>query len=314
MRSVPFKLKHVQRIFGGGGHAFVLNSNGRLYACGWNHKGQLGIGHTKDVCEFVEVPVFCSEIIEIFCGWDSTAAIDGDGNLYVWGSNAFEQLGPTKRSKPYSTVPMSIELPHNRKASKVSFGLQFLSILCTDDVIYFVGRIKFTNECSSFVHKHVEFHELKRSNMPSVDHIASGNYHTVYASSDAKMVSGVGDNRYNQIESIALDEEIRKLCSGWTHTGVLTTEGNVYLYGRNTYGELGHSDATATGLVQLNCGDEFVEDLHLGSEHGLIQTESGTVRTWGWNEHGNCGHGDEVNVYVLSLVPSSVLAAILMSF
>lgn len=298
MQSVPFKLKNVNQIVGGGGHTFILTANSRLYACGWNHKGQLGIGSTKDLAEFIEVPNFCSAIVKIACGWDSSAVIDADGALYVWGSNAFGQLGMQKKSLPFSDVPIALELPLNRKPAKICFGLQYLCILCTDNVIYFVGRIKFSDKCTSIVHNNVEFHELNQKNQLSFDHIASGANHIVFASNQTRTVNGIGDNRFNQIQNVIVDGEIRKLCSGWSHNGVLTNDGKVLLYGRNTYGQLAHIDVCVTNSMQLNCDDEFIVDLHLGSEHGLIQTKSGNVRTWGWNEHGNCGNGNEVNVYV----------------
>lgn len=307
VQSVPFKLKTLHRIAGGGGHIVALNADGRLYACGWNHKGQLGTGSTKDVSELVEGPVFGSPIIEIACGWDSSAAIDVDGVLYVWGSNAFGQLGFDKKSKSFSYVPIALELPHNRTPAKVCFGLQYLCILCSDNVIYFVGRIKFGDECTTTVHKEVEFHELNERNRPPIDHIASGAYHIVFASNESQKVTGIGDNRFNQIQSVTVDGKVHKLCSGWTHNGVLTNDGEVFLYGRNTYGQLACEDVSITSLVQLNCDDEVVNDLHLGSEHGLLQTKSGNVRTWGWNEHGNCGDGNELNVCVLLIQSHSLM-------
>lgn len=298
---VPFDLKNIKRIAGGGGHTFALDACGCLYACGWNHKGQLAIGNTKDVSNFVEVPTFCSSIVEIACGWDSSAAIDADGLLYVWGSNAFCQLGMYKRCMPFSDVPIKLELPHNRKPAKIGFGLQYLVILCTDNVIYFVGRIKFREKCTSFVHENVKFYKLNETNLHSIDHIASGTYHIVFASNATKTVSGVGDNRFNQIQSMTFNAEIRKLCCGWTHNGVLTSDGNVFLYGRNSYGQLAHNDVSVAGLVQLECEDGCVDDLHLGSEHGMVQTKSGSIKTWGWNEHGNCGHGNEINMCVYGI-------------
>lgn len=296
LETIPFEPQKVREIAGGGAHVLVLDSERRLFACGWNHRGQLGVNSTEDLQTFVEIPaVSDKEVVELACGWDTSAAIDSSGRLFVWGSNAFGQLGLCPSTVPFATLPTELHLPDDRKASRISFGLRFLCILCTDSTIWFVGRIKFRNRCAVTTDKGAEFLRLLYDQSFGAKHISCGANHVAIANETS--VIGFGCNKFGQTEEVHLESEIVCLRSGWTHSAALTDDGRVFLYGRNTYGQLGHGDALQTKLVQLNC-DEVVEELHLGSEHGLIRTGSGKLMTWGWNEHGNCGNGSEQNVCV----------------
>lgn len=280
-------------IKGGGGHVLVLNKTGHLFACGWNHKGQLGTGDQRDLSSFVQIQAkhFSNKTVsKIACGWDSSAAIC-DGTLYVWGSNAFGQLGFDKKTVPLTSTPIELKLPANEKVEDVCFGLRYICILSTQKNVYLAGRVKFSDQCDIVEHNGVEFCKLKIDSK-GLCSISSGSNHLIYCC--GRRVVGIGDNKYQQCEENHFSKEVVQIECGWTHNGVLTADGKVWLWGRNTYGQLGSSDTNSTNLVELQ--PERIENICLGSEHGLALTEDGVVYTWGWNEHGNCGNGQVDNV------------------
>lgn len=298
-------LANVQMISGGGGHLLLLDKNGRMYGCGWNGKGQLALCNTVDASSFQPLLKTDSPIVDIACGWDSSAAIDQDGNLYVWGSNTFDQLGFNARFiDTFFTIPMILNLPSNEKAKKVCFGLRFMCILCESQKIYIVGRWRYLDTCKVITHNDTNFHQLLTPPNLTINHISSGTNHIVCActektdSTGSAVMIGFGDNKFSQCnEQILLDADIRYLRSGWSHNGILTDSGSVFLWGRNTYGQLANSDGDKSDeLVVLKGVEGKVQQFHLGSEHGLVVTESNDVFTWGWNEHGNCGNGNETNL------------------
>lgn len=92
-----------------------------------------------------------------------------------------------------------------------------------------------------------------------------------------------------QCSKVQPKEKIVKMQSGWTHVGLLTESRELFLFGRNSYGQLGNGDRTTTEIPQ-----KFpiypIDDFDLGAEHG-IAISRGEIFTWGWNEHGNCGNG-----------------------
>lgn len=297
--STFFATEQLAKIAGGGSHTLFLTKTGRLFGCGWNHKGQLGIENAADQIDITEIdltrinPVSDDDrVVDIACGWDSSAILTAHGVLYVFGSNAFGQLGFEVTQMKNTAQPRELPLPNAARVRAVSFGLRHLAIWSDDGDVYFVGKIKFTAHC-----KEIEWNDTKwwklNANAGEIRAVASGQNHFVYA--DNENVYGIGDNRHGQCEKILIEGRLKRLLSGWTHNAAMYEDGRVRLWGRNVYGQLGCADPHGNGPIDLKL-EATVQDLHLGSEHGLAVTENGAVFTWGWNEHGNCGNGSVQDV------------------
>lgn len=293
--NTSVQLKEIVKIRCGGGHVLILDKNNRLHACGWNNKGQLGLDSITDSYLITALPGLNGRIIDMACGWDSSAAIDENGQLYVWGSNTFEQLGFSAK-KTDLKKSVTLNLPNNEKVQKVSFGLRFMCILCECGTVYVTGRWKNTEQFDTVCQNDTNFYRLL-PNHSEITQISTGSNHFVCIN-DYNSVIGFGDNKFNQCQKQSLEtERVKSLRSGWTHNGILTENGSAYLWGRNSYGQLGCSEIEASScLSKLEGIEGKITNFHLGSEHGMIVNENGTVYTWGWNEHGNCGNGNETNV------------------
>lgn len=297
------KLENIEKMAGGGGHLLILDKNGRMYGCGWNSKGQLGMCNTDDSLVIKPLLKTDAPIVDIASGWDSSAAIDQNGNLYVWGSNAFDQLGFSANFiDSLFTFPMILNLPLNEKAKKVCFGLRFMCILCESQNIYVIGRWRFLDTCKTIIHNDTNFHQIPKPSHLVINNISSGSNHIVCECTDdassTGLLVGFGENKFSQCSELDLKGiNVRCLRSGWSHNGILTENGTVFLWGRNTYGQLANSNGDKSDqLVELRGIEGKIEQFHLGSEHGLIVTADKDVFTWGWNEHGNCGNGNETNL------------------
>lgn len=283
---------NIQKIDGGGGHLMILDKNGRLFGCGWNGKGQLGLCTTDDSFEIKPLLNTDSPIIDVVCGWDSTAAIDQKGNLYVWGSNAFDQLGfSAQHIDSLFTFPMLLNLPSTEKVRQVCFGLRFMCILCESRNVYVVGRWRFLDNCMVIMHNDTKFHKIQMPSNLKIEHISSGSNHIICACTDGSAslkIIGFGDNKFFQCNEKMLNgiDDIQCLRSGWSHNGILGSNGVVHLWGRNTYGQLANSASDKSDdLIELIGIQEKIKQFHLGAEHGLVVAESNDVYTWGkkWN-------------------------------
>lgn len=84
-------------------HTLLVGESGRVYSCGGNSFGQLGLGHKKSQSTPIKITYLCN-IVKASCGHHS-AAFDIDGNLFVWGTGVFgEFLTPYKLTSINSKV------------------------------------------------------------------------------------------------------------------------------------------------------------------------------------------------------------------
>ncbi|XP_053692054.1 secretion-regulating guanine nucleotide exchange factor isoform X2 [Sabethes cyaneus] len=299
VESIPVELKNIASVSAGGGHTLILADDGQLFASGWNNRGQLGLGHAEDVNRFTCVTVGREEGFKsIATGWDVSGAINARGDLYLWGSNVWLQIAD--KSVKYLSTPTRVELPAGRYAQKVCFGLRHTCVLMDDGSLLLFGKSKWLEQgkYDGFVRCGMPFFHLKDDE--KITDVVSGENHLVLQYQQEAIVCK-GDDKFGQClkgRDVNISRnEIVKLQSGWSHSGYLTRHGTVYLWGRNSYGQLGVPAGTAgcDDPVLLNIESKVI-DFCLGSQHGIALAEDG-LYTWGWNEHGNCGVGGLENVW-----------------
>uniref|UniRef100_A0A182Y3G7 RCC1-like domain-containing protein n=1 Tax=Anopheles stephensi TaxID=30069 RepID=A0A182Y3G7_ANOST len=292
---VPFRgADEIGSVAAGGGHTLIGTTDGRLYAAGWNNRGQLGTGHLNDCVHFQRVGEYGFR--QLFAGWDVSAGINADGDLFVWGSNVWQQLA--ELGVKHVPTPTRLILPEQGRVAKVAFGLQYMAVLMESGKVWVLGKCKFlANDYPLEPATKLTIRCI--SDRAPVRDVVSGDNRLVMLIGDRR-INCLGDEKHGQcLEEQTLPEDVIKLESGWTHSGCLTTNGTVYLWGRNNYGQLGMPGehfSMHPQKLRLETGDMVVQDVSLGSQHGAALTKDGRVICWGWNEHGNCGTGGTENV------------------
>lgn len=308
-------------ITGGGGHTVLYETDCseetdlkllKVYTCGWNNKGQLGLPITNDnILSFTETPVLSHlNVKKIVCGWDFTLCLANDGKLYGFGSNAFGQLG---RFSGNSEINIVLE-----DLADVVAGLRHSAAVLNSGCLYTWGNGK---KGQLGVPDRPKMAAPVQVALPGpAVKVVAGAYHTAVLLSSGD-VAVMGDNKHGQM---ALDPGISGSCetphvlpreffggtvtniwSGWTHILAQTENGDIYSWGRNDYGQLGRTLGTAQGYdprPQRIAGITHPRSITCGSEHTLLLTQQSQVLSWGWNEHGICGTGNEDNVPVPSPV------------
>jgi len=89
-------------------------------------------------------------------------------------------------------------------------------------------------------------------------------------------------------------------CGGW-HSLALTSDGDIYSWGWNESGQLGHSTekmSTVVGSpypIDLGSGNNPVIGISAGSRHSAAILKNGDVYTCGWNKYGQLSVGNFEN-------------------
>lgn len=286
--------EEISTFCGGSGHSIIIGKpDGDLWVSGWNNKGQLGVGTTVDTQRFTRMN-FEQKFQKVSCGWDTSAAITEDGCLFVWGSNTFGQLGFSQKLHKTILRPTELILPHDEKAEKMQFGLRHSLILTMSKNVFILGNLKNFRSFNNRIITHNDAEFLQLLDLQNIVDVASGQNHAIFLD-DCNRIRGSGDNRFMQCSEVNHPEKIVRVESGWTHNAFLTESKQLYLYGRNNYGQLGCGSKSEHNSTPQKCSIEPVSDFQLGSEHGILISNN-DVYCWGWNEHMSCGNGSEIDV------------------
>ncbi len=107
----------------------------------------------------------------------------------------------------------------------------------------------------------------------------------------------VNNNPYQYYETL----EFKEVSLGSTHSAAITTEGRLFTWGYNLYGDLGNG-TNETGYVPTEITASFnlnpaetITKVALGTDHSLAITSEGRVFTWGWNIYGQLGNDSFFN-------------------
>ncbi|QJD83839.1 RCC1 domain-containing protein [Cohnella herbarum] len=157
--------------------------------------------------------------------------------------------------------------------------------------------------------------------------VAGGGVHTVALKSDGTVWSW-GENTYGQLgdgtrgNGSIFPVKAQALCDivaisgGWAHTVALKSDGTVWTWGNNEYGQLGYpypqvqSSAVPMQVKWQESGQVIelsdVVAIDAGSYHTVALKRDGTVWTWGNNYKGELGYETDKTQYGNYYLPSSV--------
>ena len=115
-----------------------------------------------------------------------------------------------------------------------------------------------------------------------------------------------------RVESLASTPCVQIACGG-DHSLCLSADGEVFAFGRSTYGQCGHGDTqnvyTPRPVSRVHLGDRRIVSLSAGGQHSMAIDETRTLHSWGFGHSGRCGHGmDDHGRCENVLAPMPILA------
>ncbi|PSR93138.1 Ultraviolet-B receptor like [Actinidia chinensis var. chinensis] len=149
--------------------------------------------------------------------------------------------------------------------------------------------------------------------------IACGGRHSAIIT-DAGALLAFGWGLYGQCGQGSTDDELSPTCvttllgiriegvaAGLWHTVCISSDGDVYAFGGNQFGQLGTGTDQAETLPKL-LDAPSLENMHAkivscGARHSAVVTDDGNVFCWGWNKYGQLGLDDVIDRNIPSQVP-----------
>ena len=245
-------------------HCLALDQTGKIFGWGGNLFNKLG--RKFDVLQGIpnQIPIK-HKIKTISCGDYHSCAISEEGVLYSWGGGGESynkgQCGHGTKKDIQKPKKVEFFIKKNLKVKNVSCG-GYHTIVKTDSEELFsfgkgiYGQCGYGQPEDTSIPKKVYFDENQNINYEnnkkiSIIDIKCGGEHSLFLSSNNKLYAcghgylgqlGLGNNKNINIPTIVkclTNKIIKEIAAGWSHSLVLTSEGNVYSTGCNKYGELG---------------------------------------------------------------------------
>lgn len=271
-------------------HTMALDSEGQVYAWGYNDKGQLGDNTTTDKIRPINISkvsgssLLGKTIVAIACGERYSIALDSLGQVHAWGNNNYGQLGDNTMIN--KLLPINISLISGSSL----FEKTTIAITCYKDHVM---------TCDSDGHVHVwgynAFGQLGDNTTinKSLPFIVTRNirsWHTRMC-----MPGTFGPHKLFLNRLIQSDGIMRNKCE---------------IVGRNTYGQIG--DGTLIdrfNVVMLTFPLDIVSGATSDS-HSAVVLSDGSLYCWGRNDKGQCGQvASEINIVTptkVSLITNAI--------
>uniref|UniRef100_A0A8C4RGV0 X-linked retinitis pigmentosa GTPase regulator n=1 Tax=Erpetoichthys calabaricus TaxID=27687 RepID=A0A8C4RGV0_ERPCA len=227
------KSERVKLVACGRNHTIVCTEQCKIYACGGNNEGQLGLGDAEERDSFHQIKFFTGKlkIKQLAAGSNISAALTDDGKLYMWGDNSEGQIGLGNESGAY--VPQKLDI--NKKVTWVSCGYYHSAFVTADGKLYTFGESD--NGKLGLLPE-----QLSNNRVPQIVHgvsdrvkqVACGGGHTVALSDDDVYTFGFG--QYGQLGhgtftfesslpktvSHFQKKKVKRVACGENHTAVIT--------------------------------------------------------------------------------------------
>lgn len=283
-------------------HGLALDESGSMWSWGDNSEFQLGYDSTPR--QNAAVRLTLNNIAAVSAGGFHSLALRRDNTLVAWGNNVWGQLGTSKNGP--SLTPDVVSLPQTPLA--VSAGQVHSLALLADGTIAGWGR----NIEGQLGEPQSASFPVSRI-VPGIDDVArifACEWHSAALRNDGSLWVW-GDNRFGQLgfgESIAqapaptrltsLPARIVDFSSRSMHSMALTSDGAVWIWGDNRYGQIGNGSKKTVWTPQRVADLTDITAVAAGAGHSLALKTDGTVLAWGWNSDGQIGNGqftDQLN-------------------
>jgi alpha-tubulin suppressor-like RCC1 family protein len=333
--------QNVITVASGSSHTIALKEDGTVWTWGRNNYGQIGNGTISDQKNPIQVKksdgTFLQKIIDIACGDYHTIVLDNSGFLWAWGYNNYGQLGigtsgagtdkknPVKLNLPSLFYSASMTPIAGTLISSIKAGANHSILLKNDGTIFTWGDNTYgqlgigTNGTGTNQKNPVQVKMADGNFLTNIIGISGGANHSIALKNDGTVwtwgynncgqlgigISGSGTDQKFPVQVKFKDGTpltgIVAISGGGNHTIALKSDGTVWTWGYNAYGQLGNgtSGIDQATPIQVKLADgrllSKIISISGGKDHTIAISRDRTIWAWGSNCDGQLGDGTNID-------------------
>jgi alpha-tubulin suppressor-like RCC1 family protein len=240
----------VSKATNGSGHTCAQTTDSALFCWGKNTQGQLGLGTLGQETSPVQVP-FDRPVERLSAGGDFSCARGTDGTLECWGDNRLGQLGTgdvVSQKKPVAVTTLGA------RVVRVSTGATHACAFTDDGVVWCWGDNRSGQLGTGDQDPRLTPVPIDPKGLGQVkaNQIFAGGTHSCVLRDDSSLWCwggnrfgqlGTGDTQPRllptQVAPDVLGHEVAAAYTGGAHTCAIKTNGALYCWGNNQYGQVG---------------------------------------------------------------------------
>lgn len=322
-------LTDVTRIAAENFNTGALKSDGTMWTWGRNNLGQLGDGQTYERRTVPGQVVGLSSVSAIAIGYGHMMALKTDGTVWAWGANYFNQLGVGMDLSPTNILATPAKVVVISNVTAIAAGSGTSAALTSNGYVYEWGdprrsypygvdaatarpqldSISFSPDGGAFTSVQNITISLPNDTSP-LSAVALSGSHSLGVTTNGKVYAwGLNDSgqvglpppfsssTYSSVPVVVNGiDSAKAVAAGDGHSLALKTDGTVWGWGSNQYGQI----ATGNGPGSTNVpapvvGLSNIVAIAASGIHSAALRGDGTVWTFGYNQNGALGDGTNIS-------------------
>jgi len=273
---------------------------GDVHAFGSDASGQLGNGGASPHVD--KGPAILAGASDVAGGREHALALVG-GRVFAWGSDLHGQVGngsplvnETAPAVAVSSGATAVTTGHYHSLALMAGGGEVAAWGWNNR-----GQIGLATGFNISAPRDINFPGS------AVVQVAAGRAHSIARRADGTVWTW-GDNTFGQLGYGRTDTSkhptptkvdglpsIKFVAGGRDTTFAVATNGDLWVWGNNTYGQAGTGSTTAVLTPQRITTLSDVSLVESGADHTVAVTNGGAVYTWGRNRYGQLGYDGTAN-------------------
>ncbi len=282
----------------GGEHSLAVMSDGRVFAWGSNDRGQIGLPVSSGN-NLSAIPLAVNgidSVTKVAAGSNFSLALKSNGTVWAWGSNDQGQGGPGGGAN--ANVPRLVTGINGAVA--IAAGTQHSLAVRSDGTVWAWGDNQYGQLGDGSTTSRATPGQV--AGLTSIIAVAGGSYHSLALRNDGTLWVW-GDNRHGEMGdgTISISRPLPAQVPGFTNgtavtcgifrNGALRSDGTVWGWGLNQYGELGDGTTDSKRTPTMAIGITGVVSLQTRNYTTVVLRNDGTVWSWGSNDYAQLGTG-----------------------